>query len=359
MQAVAVVNRLKEILPTFTDDFSDITSLTSLSRITTTITAVSAVAHGLTTGDYITIHGAKEPITLVSLNRVSNIVTVVSSTDHKLSDPSLYGKASLPLYVEIAGADADYNGSWELVSVPDDTTFTFKITGTPATPSTATGYLLLEDQDGYNGYKQVTVLDTTTFTYPTTNTNLKTPAQGTLEMSNGTRIDYAATASRVLEAYSEDSLSVLKTWAFVVAGGEQTYRNDTVTSDVSSNQVTGQDYYYQNQQDFAIYVLIPSKGSVLGGVESDLARTYRKFILKSIANYVFPSDLDEASNQPCTYVGSEPDDYIKAYYVHRFDFSISNFIQANDTAAFSNGVPLQLVDGSTEGMTMTYKPLMR
>ena len=359
MQAVAVVNRLKEILPSFTDDFSDVISLTSLTRVDTTITAISPVAHNLTNGDYITIRGAKEPITLISLNRSSNIVTVISSTDHKLSDPSLYGNRNLPIYVEISGADAGYNGSWELLSVPDDTTFTFKIIGTPATPSTAAGYLLLEDQDGYNGYKQVTAIDATTFTYPTTNTNLKTPAQGVLELSNGTRIDYSATASRVLDFYSANSANVLKTWAFVVAGGETTYRNDTVGSDVSSAQIKGQDFYYQDQQDFSIYIVIPSKGSVLGGTESDLARTYKNYLLKSIANYIFSSDLTEVSYQPCTYVDNEPDDYVKAYYVHRFDFSIMGFIQAEDTAEFSNGVPLQLINGSITDTTMTYTPRMR
>ena len=160
MQAVDIVNRLKEVLPSFTDDFSDVQGVDSLSQSSGIITAITSAAHGLTTSDYITVRGAKKPITLSSITRDDGIVTVVSSTDHELSDPSLFSLDNLPLYVEVSGADSGYNGTFELVSVPDNYTFTFKITTTPTTPATLAGYLLLEDQEGYNGYKQITVIST-------------------------------------------------------------------------------------------------------------------------------------------------------------------------------------------------------
>ena len=360
MQAINVVDRLRDIIGYYTDDFSDIQGITSLSRSGTTITCVTDSAHGRVTNEYVTIRGAKEPITLTSITRVDNVVTVVSATSHKLSDPSLYAPTQLPLIVELAGVTpSGYNGSFQLLTVPDDTTFTFKITTEPTTPATVAGFLLLEDFDGYNGAKQVTVIDTTTFTYTTTNSNLATPAQGTLQLSSLERIDYSATPDRILDFYSENTAGVLKNWLFVVVGNQIAYKDDTVASDLSSAQKRNQSYYYGVQQDFSIYVVIPSKGSVLGGQEADQARSYETAILRSIVNYQFPSPLCDKEYQPITYVGNEPDDYIKAYYVHRFDFLAKGFVQQEDTAAFNNGVPLQLIDGTITDKGMTFKPNMR
>lgn len=361
MQAINIVNRLKEIVGVYTDDFSDIVTISSLSRSGSTIIAVTSAAHGLVTNDYATIRGAKEPITLTSITRVNNVVTVVSSTDHKLSDPSLYGQDQLPLYVTISGVTpSDYNGTFELLTVPNDATFTFKITTTPTTPATIAGYLLLEDFDGYNGYKQITKIDATSFSYSTTNTNLKTPAQGALQLSSATRIAYAATPDRILEFYSENSAGILKNWMFVVTGDQTIYKNDTVASDLSTAQKKNQSYWYEVQQNFSVFVVVPSTGSVLGGAEADKARSYELPLLKSIANYQFPSSLNEEKYQPVVYVGNETDDYIKAYYVHRFDFLAKGFIQTIDTIAFNNGVPLQTIDGTIKDtQNMIYKPILR
>lgn len=434
MKAVDVVNRLKEILPKFTDDFSDISTITSLTRASTTITCTHVVSsisilsiirsgttatvttvsdHGLSTsssvtisgatqtdynitaaitvtstttftytvagspatpatgtivaqpvvlvsGNYVTIRGAKEPIALTSITRVDGIVTVTSATDHKLSDPSLYSLDQLPLYVEIAGVTpSGYNGTFELLTVPTGTTFTFSISTTPTTPATVAGYLLLEDQDGFNGYKQVTVTSATTFTYTTTNSSLGTPAQGTLQLSAGTRIDYAATPARIAQFYSENSSGALKNWMFVVLGGTSIYKNDTIASDLSTAQTRNQNYWYQSQRDLSIYVALSSKSSTLGGAQADTARSYESALLKSLANHVFASALSDSVYQPTVYVANETDDYVDAYYIHRFDFLAKGFITKEDTAAFSNGTPLQLINGTITDKGMTYKPTTR
>ena len=360
MQAIDVVNKLKEIVGEYTDDFSDISSLTSLTRSGSTITAVSPAAHGLATGNYLTIRGAKEPISLTSITRIDNIATVISTTDHKLSDPSLYSPAQRPLYIELSGnTPSDYNGIFELLTVPDDTSFTFKIITSPSTPASTAGTLLLLDQDGFNGYKQITVIDATSFSYPTTNTNLGSPAQGSLETSNSTRIAYAATPDRILDFYSENAEGILKNWAFVTIGSRIGYKDGTVSSDLSTAQEKNQSYWQEVQQNLAIYIVIPSKGSILGGAESDLARSYITALLRSIANYSLPSPLTEEEYQPITYVDDEEDDYIRAYYVHKFDFLAKGFIQTADTVAFNKGVPLQLISGTITDKQMTFKPQLR
>lgn len=360
MKGSSVINRLKEVLPKYTDGFSDIISLTSLTRTATTITATSSTAHGLKTGNYITIKGAKEPITITALVRAGNIVTVTTATDHKLSDPSLYGNEHLPLMIEISGCTpTDYNGSFELLTVPNSTTFTYKIATIPAA-ATVLGYLLIADFDGYNGYKQVTVLTTTTFTYPVSTTNLQTPAQGTLRMSNATRVAWAATPERITQFYSEDSSREFQEWMFVVIGSKTIYKDDTTASDLSTAKRSGEIYRYDAQQNFSIFIFLPSSTDTLAGGVSDAARVYEKPILKSLANFRFNSPLEELIYEPATYVGSEADNYDGALYVHRFDFLSKGYIQQVDVADEFAGVPLQCIDGLfIDPVNMVFKPQYR
>jgi len=111
-------------------------------------------------------------------------------------------------------------------------------TTTPTTPAAAAGYLLLEDQAGYNGYKQITVTSATQFTYATSSSTLNSPAQGTIELSSGTRIDYAATAERISDFYSANFNKILKPWMFVVLNAKSTYKNETIASALGYTPVT-------------------------------------------------------------------------------------------------------------------------
>jgi len=144
-----------------------------------------------------------------------------------------------------------------------------------------------------------------------------------------------------------------------VLGGTSIYKNDTIASDLSTAQTRNQNYWYQSQRDLSIYVALSSKSSTLGGAEADTARGYESALLKSLANYVFNSALTDSVYQPMVYVASETDDYVDAYYIHRFDFLAKGFITKEDTAAFSNGTPLQVINGTIADKGMTYKPTTR
>lgn len=350
MKGVYIVNRLKEILPKYTDDFSTIINVSSLTRSGTTITCTTTTAHGLSTNDYATIRGAKEPIALSSITFSNGIATATASTDHELTDPSKYSPANLPLYVEIVGASG-YNGVKELVSVPTNLTFKFKVSGSPSTVSG--GYLLLEDQEGYNGYKQITKIDATSFSYQTTGSMLS-PAQGTIQVSCLTRIDHAPTPARIQQYYSTNSSDISQVWAFVVLSQNQAFKDDTIVGDSSSSNKKNESYWNTSMQQFNIYVVIPSTSSTLGGIFQDQAKTYLNPLLKCLANYIFVSDLKEEKTQPCQFIGDEADDYIEARYTHRFDFTVPNIIQTEDTADFDNGTPLKIIDGIFEDNNLEF-----
>jgi hypothetical protein len=355
MKAIHIVNRLKEIFSKYTEDFSTILNISSLVRSGSTITCTTSLNHNLTSNDYVTIKGAKEPIQLSEIKCSNGIATAITLTDHKLSDPSLFSPENLPLYIEISGATG-YNGVWELLTVPSDLIFTFKVTGNPA--DIFEGNLLLEDQDGYNGYKQIIVTGPKTFTYQTTGV-MQSPALGTIKASCVTRIDYSATSQRINEFYTANANSILQTWAFVVLNQDQAFKNDTIIGDSSTAKISNESYWNTTQQNFSIYVIIPAKTSILGGDIADKAREYRRALLKAIVNYKFPSDLEDEISQPAQYVGSESDDYIQATYTHRYDFTIQNIIQTGDTTDFGNGSPLKIIDGIFKPQNLTFKTNVR
>jgi len=350
MKGIQVVNRLKDILPKYTNDFSTIINASSLTRAGSTITCATATNHNLLTGNYVTIKGAKEPIALSTITFSNGIATATALTDHKLSDPSLFAPQILPIKIEITGA-VGFNGSWELVSVPSKLIFTFKVSGNPANVNG--GYLLLDDYEGYNGYKQITKLTDTSFSYTTTGT-MQSPAQGEIKVSTATRIAHSATPQRIQEFYTAGQGGVLETWLYVVMGQNQAYKNDTVVGDSSTAKRTNEDYWNSAQQSFSIYIVIPATTSILGGDIADNAKGYLKPILKALANYIFESDLSDEEMQPCQYVGDEADDYITATYTHRFDFVVQGFIQVSDTTDYDLGVPLQRVEGLFEEQGLDY-----
>ena len=78
-----IANRLKQVLCNFTNDFSDITTITNLVKNNTLITA-TATNHGLSTGDYITIKGAKRRVNIQSITVVAGVATIKLAESHNL-----------------------------------------------------------------------------------------------------------------------------------------------------------------------------------------------------------------------------------------------------------------------------------
>jgi hypothetical protein len=358
MQAVDVVNRLKEVVGKYNDDFVDLIGVTSLTRSGTTATLVTSTNHNLTSGDYITVRDAVNPITITSLTRVDDIVTVVTVTSTNLVDPSKYDiNLQNSQTVTISGAvPSEYNGTFQLLSVADDRlSFTYKIATTPTTPATTEGFFLQADFDGYNGYKQVTVVDPTTFTY-TVPDNLQSPAQGNIQVVSASRIAWGATIDRVKKFHEADTDRVQQNWMYVVLGSEVVYKDGTVASDIDSAVLQNEDYFFEPYQDIAIYIYLPSENEILGGFASDKARSLRNLVVKAIANFSFDSDLVEDKYQPTIYVGNEEDEYSEAFYVHRYDFAAKGFVQQEDTIDIDPGVPLEVVDGTFKDKDLIYKP---
>jgi hypothetical protein len=108
MKMQPIINQLRAVLPKFSTKFSDSISISSLTSSGSTATA-TATSHGLVTGNYVLIQGAKIPYVIESLTRVDDQATAITTNTNQI----VYAQNDT---VEIAGANqSDYNGTKTLV----------------------------------------------------------------------------------------------------------------------------------------------------------------------------------------------------------------------------------------------------
>lgn len=345
MKASSIVNRIKEVLATYTEAFSNIKDIASITCAGTTATATST-NHGLTTNDNVTITGAKKVLGITSLTRSGNVVTAICSNSHDLIDPSQYSAQWLPLKVEItSAAPAEYNGIFELISVVNDTTFTYKITTTPVSPATTAGRLFQDDMGQLNGYKKVTVIDANTFTYDLTQAASYSTA-GDIKMSVATKVSGVASPLNIVDYYNLNGDGILDDRLFVCVQDDSANRNRTTADSIESQQNSNLEYFYTIQQNFDVFVVTSSRNDLQGAYAADRARSYRKPLLKAIANFQFDNDLTDNKYQPAFYLGSsaEVEASMKAFAIHKFDFQAIAYIQNSDVNQDRDSVLLKEID---------------
>lgn len=115
-------------------------SVTSLTRVSGIATAVTSAPHGWTEGQVVVVNGATLG-SITSLTQSNNVATATTSVAHGY----VVGDV-----VMIAGANQpEYNGTVSVQSVTT-TTFTYNISGNPASPATGT-----ITHDTFNGSKSI------------------------------------------------------------------------------------------------------------------------------------------------------------------------------------------------------------
>lgn len=312
MKAEFIVNQLKTALPLLTDYFNDVLNVTSMTRVGSTVTVITATAHGLTTGDIVSITGATTPVQISSITRVGTIATATTVDNHDLTE----GWQSEVL---IEGADQEqYNGLNSLLSVPNRRTFTFEVLGSPATPATGTMYLY-DDYffRGYNGRYAVTVINATTFTYETTKTPLS-PAQGTIKVKKNPRVSSAVNIERMLESYTAQADN--KLWAFVELQDVLASKDRYIRNDASATMHGGNAWRQRLITPFSVYIFTPTTNSLSASSARDLMQDISVYLFRSLLGFKFPTGYAEETWAQVTFVSHGFYEYTPAFYVHRFNF---------------------------------------
>jgi hypothetical protein len=339
-KAADIIRQIAAGFITQTELFSKVATITSLTCASNIATAVCSTAHGYTTGNYVYINGAQAPLQVSSLTRVGTTATAVTTQDHDLTknDSETFYRPT----VKVSGADqAAYNGAAiELLSVPNRTSFTYTVSGSPVTPATGTILAFDGKERGYNGLKQITVVDATTFTYPIDDNLL--PAIGTIKSHSNIRVSGSADDDRAIESYTKKPSG--QYWAFVILDDTTPSKDRAILNDSTYSPVKGNDFRQLMMQNFHILVIAPTKDEIAALTTRDTMEDVFRYLLKSIARANFDSGLTDENTFSTVSLGHSTADYKLAFYIHKFDFQISYYVLYDDTIAPDINVAFRNID---------------
>lgn len=341
MKASDVVKQLWNVLPTLTDLFTDDLTVVSITSSVTTATVTTSVAHGLATGDVARIFGTLVPNTITTLTQVDNIASATTATPHDLTEGFSDTKID-PLTIEGA-TEAEYNGSHQLLTVPDRNNFTYQITGDPSSPATGSSILLEDLKFGYNGLFIVTVTGPTTFTY-TIPQPLGSPAGGTIFCRVRPRIGDLISQERAAQIYTEHPPAELV--LFVVPGERVANKDRSTLTDATNTIGKGTDFRQLVIQPIALYLFIPTSDQLGAGQARDLANDLIVPLSSSLLRVLFPSGFIEQPYSGIVFNSDNFAAYNGSLYVHQYIFEATEYITYPDTEAPDLGVAFRDIDMS-------------
>lgn len=339
MKSSDIINQLAVVLPTLSDKYTTNFDITSLTRSSTTVTATTSAAHGRSVGEQVNIVGAKTPLSISSLTRLGIIGTLVTSADHDMTQ-------GVSTIAEISGAiEAEFNGSFTILTVPNRKTVTFTMADSGAT--TATGSPLLLNGTSYlqqyNGLKNIATVPTaTTFTYEITDTTLFSPASGTIKAKTEPRISGAISVDRIVQAYTKQAAD--QYWAFVVMSDVVASKSRHIETDAVDNIQRSNEYRQQIVQPFTVVVALPVKSEIAARAARDEMEDEFRNICRSILFKKFDSRLFVGAQNPIQFVEHGFTAYSTAFYIHSFNFEATADITFDDTVGYDDDVAFRDID---------------
>lgn len=329
MKSADIVRQLQRVLPRYTALFSDALSIESLTYSGGLVTCVTDVPHDLSNGDVVYITGALTPVSITSLTRIGNIATAITASNHDFTD-------NYTETVEILGATPTaYNGTHKFIHQPNRRTFEFEILGNPATPATGNIKVLCDFKYGYNGQHIVTVVDETTFTYAISSAP-ESPAVGSIALHKGFRISNAVSLERIEEAYTKQLPN--KMWAFVVLDNVMASRDRLALTDSTTTANRGVDFRQTIVEPFTIYIAAPCSDEISGANVRDKMDEVFKALCRAIVGFktetIFYTDNTFLINFASHGLAS----YQYAYYIHAFRFENQAVITMPDTVDIDESV---------------------
>lgn len=336
MRASDIVSQIAGVLPKLVDDFTDQLTVTSLTRAGTVATATTATAHSLAIGQQVNVTGAQTPISC-SIARVGIVATMTTDADHDITENAGFD-------VQVSGAaEAEFNGTFVLLSVPNRRTITYQVADSG--PLAATGAPLLLNGSNtfqsYNGLKAVTAIPTgTTFEY-TVPDGIFTPAAGTIIAKTNPRISASISFERALAAYTKQADG--KAWLFVVLGDGVANKSRTIDTDATDNIQSGNYFNQMLIQGVVAFVFLPTSAELAGRAARDRCEELLSPICQSVLTAKFPS-LVENTNNPLMINGHGFQAYNTAFYVHQYSFEATLQMGPSDTFIPSDDVAFRDID---------------
>lgn len=314
MKLSDIVIRLSNTVPRYTSLFSESITVESAAVSGGVVTVVTSAPHGLITGEFVTVGSSTVRHTVSSLTHEGDgVVTCVLATDHDLTE------GWQPTVIISGATQAQYNGTFTLLEVPNRRTFTYQTTSTPViSPATGTIYFHEKLERGINGTYQVTVTNATTFTYSINNTDLSLPITNAT-INGKPRIIGCATIDRFLKLYEQFGTN--RNWLCVVMDDATVSKNRGIPTDVYNQSGGGTYTSIQLIEPFSVMAIIPTKNDGTGIDAVDLAYDeVRNVIIKALNGYQFSSGLEEDTYTGATFKGHNFLLYQNSFYMHEYQF---------------------------------------
>lgn len=362
MKTLDIAAQLQLVVPQLTGDFSDELTISSIGQVASTVTVVTTTDHDFSNGDLVNVANIVIPnsissLTFVEKNNttpVEGVATAVTALPHDLAK-RVYGTGrSETINVTIEGAsDPLYNGVHELLSVINETTFTYRVIGSPVTPDLGSPVLEEKKRGAYNGLHAITFVDATTFTYLQTGT-FGTPTFDKSTLRVRTRIWASGSSSgggigRLGEAYTQHLTDQLV--AFVVFGGRVTSKDRNTTSDAVMSSTAGTLRLQNVLQSFSIYVFqtIPDKVSTAADVVDKMADIMPIFTRALVGLRLDTTLTCSKSRNELIYIGDDVFVNEGSSYIHKFDFENAIEFSPDDSISSPD---VQQDDVAIRGYTM-------
>lgn len=341
MRARDVIAQLLTRLPLLTDKFSDTLVTSSITHAEPTLTINTAAAHGLAIGNYFHLVGVRSTIPISSFTRVGTVGTITFSRAH---DRVLEDFAPT---VNVEGAaQAEFNGTFTILSVP--TRLTMTVAMADSGPTTSTGASrVATDADSYlrsfnRLYSVASIVDTDTFTALTSITGASAPDDTSAELRVKPRISGAVTLDRAVETYTRQASG--KFWAYVVMGDVTASRGLEHRSDAIDRQLSDGGFRQQVVSPFSVVVFAPATDDVAARRVRDEMSELWAPICRSLLGSRFPTQLASSLCGEVNFVGHGLLDYQKGYYVHGFAFQAVEELGFNDTIGYNDSVAFRDID---------------
>lgn len=341
-----VVKQLQRRLPLFSEAFTDNTEVASIVHVGTTGTVTTSERHGLKPGNAVHIEGARTPIVISTITHAGDGIAIATTdADHDLT---LYSEYEAGNVVEISGAvEADFNGSLELLDVPNRRTFHFAVD--EAAPAAATGSPLLEN--GSNVFRTVrglyrvdTVTSATVFTVEHTSASDLGALIGTMSIRANPRlagaVDEEAAETSFTRAPHSDVTDdrPVKAWLYVVLGDRTASRGKNSRLDSIDIQSVGSDWQQYLNQPVQILVAIGAADEELARKARDDAASFLRPILRSVLGKKFDSGLAAGAVGEMQFVGDGTSRYDAGTYWHEFLFEARELVGFDDTVGAEDDV---------------------
>ena len=337
MKIAEIITQLATVLPLLSTRYTEFVNVVTISGDGSTATVVTDAPHSLSVGSPVFITNVAVDTAITTVTVTGNIAVIETATDHDLT-------LGWPPHanVTLSGfTDALWNDSFPLLSVPNRRKFSIDI-GALAQPTLNTNEVLEEIvTGGFNGpYQVVTVPNATTFTFATT---FASNASGG-EVTTQIRIAGTESGARAEGEYTKQDDDNL--WLFVTQPDIVNVSKDRrALGDAVSEQGANTSYELDILDGFTIWCFVPAKNSKAGLGPSDIARSDVLLdLLLAIQRYKPASGLVNDTPSRVVLRSHGPAVYNGAYYVHQYIFEIPLRMSTDDTLTLSNTVAFRDVD---------------